>query len=243
MKARDLFLILMLGTAVSGCAAPDNQEAIAADDPLEPMNRFFFEWNQKLDRHAALPAATFYSETIPQPVRASLHNVLTNLGEPVSVANDILEIRFHNAGDAAARFIINSTVGVAGIFDVAADWDLPEHNRDFGETMGGYGMPAGPYLVLPFRGPTTVRDFAGNFVDGYLTPFAYLHMEFTGKQYVGMVRSTIGSMDNRANNIVTYQDIERSSVDFYATMRAYYHQRRQRQIEDTQVQTAELPDF
>jgi phospholipid-binding lipoprotein MlaA len=243
MKLRELFVILALGMAVSGCAASDNQEAAAADDPFEPMNRFFFDFNQRLDRHAALPAATFYTDTVPKPVRGSIHNMLYNLGGPADVANDILEIHFQDAAGAAARFVVNSTLGVAGIFDVATGWGLPEHTRDFGETMGSYGVPQGPYLVLPFRGPTAVRDFAGNYVDGFFSPLYYLHIQFTGKQYVGLVKSTIGSVDNRANNIVTYQDIERASVDFYATMRAYYHQRRQRQIEDTPIQTADLPDF
>ena len=243
MKLRDLFVILALGLTVSGCAAADNQEAASANDPLEPMNRFFFDFNQRLDRHAALPAATFYTETFPKPLRSGLHNLLANLGGPVSVANDILEIRFQNAANAAARFVVNSTVGIGGIFDVATDWGLPEHARDFGETMGGYGVPQGPYLVLPLRGPTAVRDLAGNYIDGFFTPLYYMHVQFTGKQYVGLVKSTIGSVDNRAANIVTYRDIERASVDFYATMRAYYRQRRERQVEDAQIQTAELPDF
>jgi phospholipid-binding lipoprotein MlaA len=243
MKIYILLAFLALGMSVAGCAAPDNQEASAADDPLEPMNRFFFDFNQRLDRHAALPAATFYTSAVPRPMRSSIHNVLANLSGPVNVANDILEIHFQSAVDAAARFVINSTLGIAGIFDVATDWGLPEHTRDFGETMGSYGVPQGPYLVLPFRGPTAVRDFAGNYIDGFFSPLYYLHIQFTGKQYVGLVKSTLGSMDNRANNIVTYRDIERASVDFYATMRAYYRQRRARQIEDTPIQTADLPDF
>ena len=101
----------------------------------------------------------------------------------------------------------------------------------------------GPYLVLPFRGPTAVRDLAGNYIDGFFSPLYYMHVQFTGKQYVGLVKSTIGSVDNRANNIVTYRDIERNSVDFYATMRDYYRQRRERQVEDNPVQTAVLAGF
>ena len=243
MKLHNLFLILAFGLAVSGCATPDNQEAVAANDPLEPMNRFFFDFNRTLDQRAALPAATFYTDTLPRPVRGSIHNVLANLSGPVNVANDILEVRLNNAGLAAARFVINSTIGVAGIFDVATDWGMPEHARDFGETMGTYGIPQGPYLVLPFRGPTAVRDLAGNYVDGFFSPLYYMHVQFSGKQYVGLVKSTLGSVDNRAANLLTYRDIERASVDFYATMRAYYRQRRERQVEDTQIQTAQLPDF
>ncbi len=178
---------------------------------------------------------------MPQRVRTTLHNVVDNLGGPVTCANDILQLQFDQAGTAAARFLVNSTVGVAGIFDVATDWGLPSRARDFGETMGTYGVPPGPYLVLPLRGSTDVRDFAGNYLDGYATPLRYVH--YDGHEYVGWFRSTLGSMDNRSNNIVTYRDIERASVDYYATMRTYYLQRRARQIEDNPVQTAQLPDF
>ena len=107
--------------------------------------------------------------------------------------------------------------------------------------MGVYGIGQGPYLVLPFRGPSSVRDFAGGYVDGYFTPLRLLH--YSGSNYVGLVRASLGSVDTRAQNIVTFRDIERSSVDYYATLRTYYLQRRARQIEDKSVQMAELPDF
>ncbi len=131
--------------------------------------------------------------------------------------------------------------GWRGIFDVATDWGLPGRPRDFGETLGSYGVPPGPYLVLPLRGSTDVRDFAGNYIDGFASPLRYVR--YDGNAYVGLVKSSLGSMDNRAANIITYRDIERASVDFYATMRTYYLQRRARQVEDRAVVTAELPDF
>jgi phospholipid-binding lipoprotein MlaA len=243
MDLKKFALICALAFSAAGCAASDNQEAAAADDPLEPMNRYFFDFNQKLDRNAALPAATFYTSAVPNPARRGIHNFLDNLGGPVNVVNDLLETQFGNADTAAARFVVNTTIGVAGIFDVATDWGLPARNRDFGETLGTYGVPQGPYLVLPFRGPTAVRDLGGNYVDGFFSPLYYMHIQYAGKQYVGLVKSTIGSVDNRAQNIVTYRDIERASVDFYATMRDYYRQRRERQVEDTSAPTAELPDF
>ena len=243
MIFRKLVLICAMGFALAGCAASTNQEAVTANDPLEPMNRFFFDVNQRLDRHAALPAATFYADNVPNGFRRTFRNFFGNLGEPVSMVNETLQGQFGNAGTATARFVINTTIGVAGLFDVATDWGLPERDRDFGETLGTYGVPQGPYLVLPFRGPTAIRDLGGNYVDGFFSPLYYLKIRFTGKQYVGLVKSTIGSVDNRANNIVTYRDIERASVDFYATMRDYYRQRRQRQVEDRSAPTSELPDF
>jgi phospholipid-binding lipoprotein MlaA len=243
MNRKNLLFVCLFGLVAAGCASASNQEAAAANDPLEPMNRYFFDLNERLDRHAALPAATFYKDTLPDPARQGIHNFLDNLGGPVNIANDLLQTQFTNAGKAAARFVINTTIGVAGIFDVATKWGLPARNRDFGETLGTYGVPQGPYLVLPVAGPTAVRDLSGEYIDGFFSPLYYWHVEYTGHQYVGLIKSTIGAVDNRSRNIVTYRDIERASVDFYATMRAYYRQRRQRQVEDKSAPTAELPDF
>ena len=235
-----LALVLLAG----GCAGPQatqDADATTVSDPLEGMNRFFFNINQRLDRNAGKPAATAYKETVPQTVRSGLHNMLANLGGPVTVANDLLEAQFENAGIAAGRFVVNTTIGLAGIFDVATDWGMPARDRDFGETLGTYGVPTGPYLVLPLRGSTDVRDFAGNYLDGYATPLHFVR--YSGNHYVGWMKSTLGSMDNRSANIVTYEDIERFSVDYYATMRTLYLERRARLVEDRAVRTAELPDF
>lgn len=233
---------LALALMAAGCATTSPEDGhVAVSDPFEGVNRFFFDLNQRLDRNAGRPAANAYQETVPGSVRGGLHNVLDNLGGPVTVANNLLQARFEGAGIAVGRFLVNSTVGVAGIFDVASDWGMPGRPRDFGETMGTYGVPAGPYLVLPFRGSTDVRDFAGNYLDGYATPLRYVR--YDGRNYVGLMKSTLGSINNRANNLVTYRDIERASVDYYATMRTWYLERRARLIEDRPVRTAELPDF
>jgi len=236
-------LALALGLMAAGCTSMTSAEdgQIAVSDPFENVNRFFFDLNQRLDRNAARPAATAYRETVPGSVRSGLHNLLDNLGGPVTVANDLLQVRLESAGIAAGRFLVNSTIGVAGIFDVATDWGMPARNRDFGETMGTYGVPPGPYLVLPFRGSTDVRDFAGNYIDGFVTPLRYVR--YDGRNYVGLMKSTLGSMDNRSANLASLRDIERASVDYYATMRTVYMERRARLIEDRSVRTAELPDF
>ncbi|HSS12594.1 MAG TPA: VacJ family lipoprotein [Rhizomicrobium sp.] len=235
---------LALGLIAGGCStmgSAGDDQAAAVSDPFEGVNRFFFDLNQRLDRNAGRPAATAYRETVPGSIRGGLHNLLDNLGGPVTVANDLLQIRLKDAGTAAGRFLVNTTVGLAGIFDVATDWGMPGRNRDFGETMGTYGVPPGPYLVLPFRGSTDVRDFAGNYIDGFVTPLRYVR--YDGRNYVGLMKSTLGSMDNRSASLVSFRDIERASVDYYATMRTVYMERRARLIEDRPVRTAELPDF
>ena len=243
MRSLRILGALVFGLTTSGCAffGSSDTDEVVISDPLEGMNRFFFDINQRLDRNAAKPAATVYKDTVPGSVRTSFHNVLDNLGGPVTVANNLLQAQFENAGIAAGRFVVNTTLGVAGIFDVATDWGMPSRNRDFGETMGTYGVPPGPYLVLPLRGSTDVRDFAGNYVDGFATPLHFVR--YDGNNYVGWMKSTLGSMDNRSANLVTYEDIERASVDYYATMRTLFLERRARLIEDRSVRTAGLPDF
>ena len=242
MDLRKFTLICALCLAAAGCASVDDREAVAADDPLEPMNRTLFDINDRIDRHAILPAATFYNDNVPAPARHGVHNFLTNLSGPVNFANEILEAHFRKAGQAAARFVLNSTFGVAGIFDVATGAGLPAHDRDFGETLGTYGVPQGPYLVAPLLGPTAVRDISGNVADGFLSPLYYLHVRYTGQQYVGLVQAAASGLDTRAANVTTYQDIQRASVDFYATVRGLYRQRRDAQIADSPAKV-ELPDF
>jgi len=242
MDLRKFTLICALGLVTAGCASVDNQEAAAADDPLEPMNRTFFDFNQRLDRHAILPAATFYNDNVPAPARHGVHNFLTNLSGPVDFANEILEAHFRKASQVAARFVLNSTFGVAGIFDVASGAGLPAHDCDFGETLGTYGVPQGPYLVAPILGPTAVRDVSGNVVDGFFSPLYYLHLHYTGGQYVGLAQAAATGLDTRAVNISTYNDIQRASVDFYATVRGLYRQRRDAQVADSPAKV-ELPDF
>jgi len=241
IRAMAILALALLAGGCAGAQAVQDADATQVSDPLEGMNRVFFDLNQRLDRDAGKPVATAYKQDVPQRVRGSLHNVLDNLGGPVNVANDLLEIQFENAGIAAGRFIVNTTVGVVGIFDVATGWGMPERNRDFGETMGTYGVPPGPYLVLPLRGSTDVRDFAGNYLDGFVTPLHFVR--YDGSNYVGLMKSTLGSMDNRSANLVTYEDIERASVDYYATMRTLYTERRARLVEDRTVRTTSLPDF
>jgi phospholipid-binding lipoprotein MlaA len=234
-------LALALPLFAAGCASTDNKEAAAADDPLEPMNRFFFGMNQKLDRNAALPAATFYVSTVPGPMRNGVHNFLSNLSGPVDFVNSVLQLHGDEAATALGRFSVNTTIGLGGIFDVATGWGMPEENEDFGQTLGYYGLGQGPYLVLPLRGPSSVRDFGGSYVDGYFSPLYYVR--YSGRQYVGLIRGSLGSVDDRSANIMTFREIERSSVDFYATMRDYYRQRRDAAIRNGKPDLETLPDL
>ncbi len=215
-----------LGLSLAGCASA---QTWVAGDPLEPFNRLVFDFNQKLDRNAALPAAVFYKSTVPGSVRDGVHNVLSNIGLPVTFANDILQGEFSRAGTSAGRFCVNTTVGVVGIMDPATDMGLPLQQEDFGQTLGVYGVPSGPYLVLPLLGAALPRDVVGRiFVDHYFSPLGYA--DYHGKYYVSIGERLFSTVDGRARAIDQLRDIERSSLDHYVAMRDAYIQRREDQI-------------
>lgn len=221
-------VVSLLGLMATGCASARKW---SDSDPLEPFNRYMFGINQKLDHHAALPAAVFYRSTVPSELRDGLHNVLSNIGTPVTVANDVLQGQFGRAGNSAGRFCVNTTVGVLGIWDPATDWGMPSQQEDFGQTLGVYGVPGGPYLVLPLLGAALPRDAVGRiFVDHYFSPLGYV--DYHGKYYVSLGERLFSTVDGRARAIEELHDIERSSVDYYAAMRDAYLKRRQDQIDN-----------
>ena len=225
LRAPALFL---LGLVLAGCSSARQW---SDNDPLEPLNRKMFWINQKLDHNAALPAAVFYKSSVPDGVRDGVHNVLSNLGMPISFANDVLQGQFHRAGNAAARFAINTTVGVLGVLDKASDMGFPLQQEDFGQTMGVYGVPGGPYVVVPLLGATLPRDAVGRiFVDHYFSPLSYF--DYSGHYYVSIGERVFSTVDGRARAIEEIRDIERNSVDQYAAMRDAFLKHRQDQIDN-----------
>ena len=158
---------------------PSDPDELAAyketNDPLEPMNRYFFEVNYGLDQLLFKPVAAWYNLILPAPVEQGVHNFLTNLNSPVIFANDAMQGNGPRAGVTAKRFLINSTLGVAGIFDVAADWwGMKHHDEDFGQTLAVWGVGEGPYLVAPVLGPSNPRDLTGIGVDGVMDPWGWV---------------------------------------------------------------------
>lgn len=137
------------------------------DDPWEEWNRDVFEFNEVLDKYAARPVAEAYHNVTPQVVDDAITNVFSNLGDPLNAVNALLQGKFTQAASDVGRFIVNSTIGILGIFDVATEIGLEKHNEDFGQTLAVWGVESGPYLYLPVLGPSTVRDTAGLGVDLY----------------------------------------------------------------------------
>jgi phospholipid-binding lipoprotein MlaA len=219
---------------LSACAsAQSGAQGDLNNDPNEAMNRKIFEFDQKLDSWTLRPTAVAYSKYIPTPIREGAHNLLANLDLPKTFANDLLQAEPRRAAQTVARFTINSTLGVAGAFDVASGFGVPAHTEDFGQTLAVWGVGEGSYLVLPLFGPDPPRDVFGQAVDFLFDPTVYIHMRqhlwwVMGREYATFV-------DVRARNMETLEDIERNSLDYYATTRSLYRQYRASEIRNGAV--------
>jgi phospholipid-binding lipoprotein MlaA len=207
---------------LGGCSST-NSDGIY--DPFEPVNREIFDFNHSLDKNAALPAATYYKHALPNGMRTGVHNFLSNLSLPVTFANDMLQGEVSRAGYAVCRLGVNTTVGVLGLMDPASGWGCEAHDEDFGQTLAVYGVPGGPYLVLPLLGSSLPRDVVGKvFVDHYFNPLGYV--AYRGKYFVSIGQNVIKAVDQRSRAVSALHEVERNSIDYYAAMRRLYVQRR-----------------
>jgi phospholipid-binding lipoprotein MlaA len=242
-------LFLLVALMLPGCAtrSGNSQPAVAEEedfnDPLEDTNRAIFDFNQMVDRNVLVPVAKAYRTVLPDPVRDSIRDFLHNLRAPLIFANDALQGDFERAGQTFARFTLNSTLGVGGLIDVAGRWgQLPYHEQDLGLTFGTWGIPEGPYLVVPILGPSTPRDLTGQVAEGFGDPFNYI---VTGNPYtlywIPFVRGGVAGIDQRSRYIETLADIERTSLDYYATIRSLYRQRRAALIRHEEEQNLPPP--
>jgi len=230
-RRRAFALALALGLLGGGCATvPQDPDARAAfkeaRDPLEPLNREVFAFNLALDRALIKPVAKGYVRLVPRWGRDAIRNFVANLNEPLVLANNLLQGRAGRAGTTVSRFILDSTVGLAGLIDFAGTRGLPRQRGDFGQTLWSWGVPEGPYLVIPVLGPSSPRDGLGLGVDSFINPYRFVvdNNEFpTVIAYGPMI---IGGVDERARAIDALDAIERDSVDFYASLRSYYRQNR-----------------
>jgi phospholipid-binding lipoprotein MlaA len=211
----------------------------ANPDPWEPLNRKIFALFQGADRVAIRPAAIFYSRATPKPLQIGLRNAFRNLHEPIVFVNDVVQVRFQNAGVTLGRLAINSTVGFAGLFDPATQAGLPYHNNGFGTTLGRYGVPPGPYLFG--AGPTDVRDAIGSGVDILTDPLTWIN--FHGRLGFGISRGVVSALDDRAEADPQLKALSAMSTDEYASLRSLYLQNRAAEITGGQVNVNDLPSF
>ena len=231
---------LALSLALGACSTP-SAESLAQNDPWEKTNRDIFDFDVRVDHAVARPIAKGYRAAVPEPVRDGIHNALTNLNAPVVLANDVLQGDGDKAASTAGRIVINSTVGVGGLFDIASKIGIPGHDNDFGITLGKGGVAEGSYLVLPFAGPKPPRDLLGTVVDQAFDPLTYV--QFHGKDTWMVVKFGVAIIDSRTSQLDAIESIERSSIDFYATTRNLYRQSRNAQINEGRAGADDLPNL
>ena len=220
--------------ALSGCThMPSNHTDQAIDeDPLEPVNRIVFGFNKLVDNVLLRPITVAYRAIVPEPGREMVTNALVNLYTPVVFGNSVLQGDPYNSFATMWRFILNSTVGIGGAFDVASQAGLKNRPADFGQTMAMYGIGSGPYLVLPVIGPSNGRDATGRLVDAFMNPFNYVDEGFSYAMW------GTGAIDARSNNMKLLDDIYRTSLDPYATFRSGYTQKRASDIRRAEAERA-----
>ena len=228
-------------TVLLGACSTPSPESLAQNDPWERTNRDIFDFNLAMDRAILRPVARGYRDVVPEFARDGVHNFLTNLNSPVILANDVLQGETDKAGNTLGRIVINTTVGVGGLIDVASKWGLPYRENDFGITLGKGGAAEGSYLMLPFAGPKPPRDLLGTAVDVAFDPFTYAI--FPGDNTLMIVRVGMGILDARTSQLDAVETIERSSIDFYATTRNLYRQSRNARINEGTAGADDLPNL
>lgn len=213
-------------TASAWSVAADSE--VGNPDPWEPLNRKIYVFNDVLDRYFLKPVAKGYEAVTPQFLEDGLHHMYTNVGEIGNILNSLLQAKFKNTAESGGRFVVNSTIGLLGFFDVANKMGMQVHDEDFGQTLGYWGVHSGPYLMVPFLGPRTVRDAFGSIADAYSDPVPYAidHVPTRNEVLAGRV------IDTRAQLLKAEELI---SGDRYIFLRDAYLQRRQFLIDDGAV--------
>ena len=207
-------------------SANGEEEAVPTEhDPWERFNRAMFAFNQRVDRRVLKPVATVWNAILPDLVQESLHNAIDNLAMPRRLINNILQLKPGGAGRELARFFINISMGIGGFFDAASEVGIPKSDEDMGLTLGHYGVGPGPYLILPFFPPSTVRDTIGYGVDIGMDPRAYFFPFFAN---LGIKTGQV--VNDRSLNLQSFEELERATFDLYAAVRNAYLQRRQRAL-------------
>lgn len=232
MAAPLLALALLAGCATRPPAS--DPDAVAEyrqnNDPAEPTNRRLYAVHEVIDQYALRPVAVGYRAVVPQPVRSGIRNVLGNLRTPVILANDMLQGEPRRAGDTLGRFVINSTIGLGGIFDVAESWfGVRGHSEDYGQTLARWGVGDGPFLFIPVLGPSNPRDLVGFGLGIVSDPLSWFGQ---GAVVDALVygRAGVTVVDTRESLINTIDDVNRTSLDPYSTLRSAYRQRRAAEI-------------
>jgi phospholipid-binding lipoprotein MlaA len=209
-------------------------------DPWEPANRKGYAVQDFLDRHFIHPVSKAYKWLTPGPIGRGIHNVLVNLSEPAALFNDLMQLRFRRAGVPAGRLLVNTTMGIGGLIDVAAHLGLPHHDNEFGVTLGRYGVRPGPYVYIPLLGPGTVRDTIGGTMDYLTNPARWL--TYPNQSKILKAKFAANGLDARVEAEPKLNALLSNAIDPYATLRSAYLQNKQSEIEGEGV-PLDLPSF
>ncbi|HET7061938.1 MAG TPA: VacJ family lipoprotein, partial [Nitrosospira sp.] len=218
------------GPVFKNGAPPDSYPTVNKKDPWESMNRSVFSFNEKIDENVLKPVARGYKWIMPDPLETAVGNVFSNLNDIPVTFNNILQLKLRNALRSSGRFVVNSTVGLGGMVDVASDIGLEKQNEDFGQTLGYYGIAPGPYLVLPVLGPSSTRDAGGLPIDFATDPIAV--GSFFVAPFIGPVVGSTRFADTRARLLDNDKTLNEASLDKYEFMREAYLQRRRNLVHD-----------
>ena len=223
-----ILLLLVSGVFFSGCAGLLRGEQSDHRDPWETTNRAIFDFNEKVDEKVLRPLAVGYERSVPQPVRTGVVNFFSNLSDLMTAVQHLFQFNFQSSSESAIRFLVNSTVGILGFADVATNMGIAKTEEDTGQTLGTYGIPSGAYVVLPFLGPSSVRDSLGRVVDILGDPFNNIVPDRGAK----LAGNALKIVDTRARMISAEQAFEALAFDRYIGMRSAYFAIREAQIND-----------
>jgi phospholipid-binding lipoprotein MlaA len=213
--------VIITALIANGCATLDHPTE--PHDPFERYNRAVYEFNEDFDRIVAKPVAQFYQDVLPAPVDKGLTNFFGNINDVIVLVNDLLQLKLEQSAQDAARIFFNTTIGLLGFIDVSTHLDLPKHNEDFGQTLGHWGVPTGPYFVLPVFGPSTIRDSVGLGVD-----YAAFYPVFNriDESAIEWTLFALDLIDQRADLLGASKLLEMAALDRYIFTREAYLQRR-----------------
>ncbi|MCB9963941.1 MAG: VacJ family lipoprotein [Rhodospirillales bacterium] len=235
-----LATVLILGA----CSSTQHAQSYDIYDPFEDANRTVFTINDKLDKVIAKPIAKTYRVVLPEPARVGVRNVLRNLNTPVNAGNQLLQGDLSGTATDLGRALINTTAGIGGLFDVAGYLGLEYEFEDFGQTLAVWGIDNGPYFIIPLLGPSTLRDSTGRLVDAYADPLSH-YLQNTHREEWLYTRWGVSLVDQRESVLDVLDDLESSSIDYYAVMRSSYIQYRAAMVRDEGgvMNHVEIPDY
>lgn len=222
--------------ATDNSAVDTQNDVVLAPDRFESFNRGAFQFNDGWDQVLFKPIAKGYQKVVPASSRGCVHGFFENLGVPYTAVNNVLQGKFKAAGQDMCRFVVNTTVGVGGCFDIATKWKIPKHDEDFGQTLGKWGVPPGPFVMLPILGPTTLRDAFAKPVDFVADPIGYLKVVKVKNSLKGLK-----FVDTRTNLLETLDFVDDVAIDRYSMLRDAWLQKRQADVNDEDYAPDEAP--